>query len=36
MNKKEVTTKEDLLAVISILENADITYWMMVAGVLIY
>lgn len=27
MNKKEVTTKEDLITVINILENAGITYW---------
>lgn len=27
MNKKEVTTKEDLMTVINILENAGIIYW---------
>ena len=27
MNKKEITTKEDLMTVINILENASITYW---------
>lgn len=27
MNKKEITTKEDLAFVIALLENADITYW---------
>lgn len=27
MNRKEITTKEDLAFVITLLENADITYW---------
>lgn len=27
MNRKEITTKEDLMTVINILENASITYW---------
>lgn len=27
MGRKEATTKEDLIAVIDLLENADITYW---------
>ena len=28
MSRKEVTTKEDLMIVINLLENADITYWL--------
>ncbi len=27
MGRKEITTKEDLMTVIGILENAGITYW---------
>ena len=27
MSRKEVTTKEDIMTVIDILENAEITYW---------
>lgn len=27
MNKKEITTKEDLMTIINLLENANITYW---------
>ena len=27
MSRKEVTTKEDIITVIDILENAEITYW---------
>lgn len=27
MNRKEITTKEDLMTVINIFENASITYW---------
>lgn len=27
MSRKETTTKEDLMTVIALLENADITYW---------
>lgn len=27
MSRKEITTKEDLMTIISLLENADITYW---------
>ena len=27
MSRKEITTKEDLTAVVSLLENAGITYW---------
>lgn len=27
MSRKEVTTKEDFMTVIDILENAEITYW---------
>ena len=27
MSRKKVTTKEDIITVIDILENAEITYW---------
>ena len=27
MNRKEITTKEDLMTIINLLENANITYW---------
>ena len=37
MSRKEVTTKEDIMTVIDILENAEITYWIDGGwGVLIY
>ena len=27
MNRKEITTKEDLMTIINLLENANIKYW---------
>ena len=36
MSRKEVTTKEDIMTVIDILENAEITYWIDGGWVLIY
>lgn len=28
MNKKEITTKKDLMTIIKLFENADIKYWL--------
>ncbi len=36
MNRKEITTKEDLITIINLLENANIKYWIDGGWVLIY